>query len=254
MYTARDGAVALAVECSGCQGDRCHPTSGAPRSHPQESSACDGWSSARRAEYLRGRSTARRALECATQDTLPTHSASMANSHHDQPWVDRGEFGQPVLREAGPWAVSLAHAGPCVAALVHDCATPLGLDVEMISERTLSIASRTFQTPAHAIGLHDLTPIRTWTAAEALSKAIRTGFTINTELLESSIVSRDGDVAHHSYAHFPQYAALTWREGSVVFAIAAPRRLVTSGQFSPLTWPSPTACPSSHTCRATLMN
>lgn len=144
--------------------------------------------------------------------------------------IDNGFFGQPVIighpLERGV-QVSISHSGLLGAAIsfYEDC--PTGVDIEVIDAANSKFLHMT--TSVSEQELLALLPIAQevsltllWTAKEALSKAIRTGFTLDFEILEVNQITIVGGGYEICFSHFPHFRVISHHYNNFIFSIAFP--------------------------------
>lgn len=174
----------------------------------------------RRRDFAVGRHVARRAVA----ELIGTHDPRSSP-------IPAGVFGQPVL--AGPAAphldVSIGHSGGLVGAVAFPRTHPLGLDIERTDEErcaTIAMhASARERELIGALGLDELEALTClWTAKEALSKALRTGLTLELERYAIASAHRDGERVRFEFALFRQYAAETLAGRTHCLGVCLPRR------------------------------
>ncbi|SEW51893.1 4'-phosphopantetheinyl transferase family protein [Chitinophaga arvensicola] len=152
-------------------------------------------------------------------------AAKLAASHFTQVpaaeiCIRTGVFGQPLLYCPGHSniQVSIAHSGSHAIAVVFPEGHPMGVDIE--DTRNARLLSPL--TPAEATLAAD--PLLLWTAREALSKVLKTGLTIDLELLAVAAVSFESGFLIVTFAHFPQYKAISWMAGPMACSLVLPLR------------------------------
>jgi 4'-phosphopantetheinyl transferase len=189
--------------------------------HPREANFV-AWAGVweRKADFLRGRYTAKRAL--ATLDR------GVALSSIE---VEAGVFGQPVVRGAQirNLQVSIAHSAGCAAALAFDEGHPMALDIEAHDDantdvigQECTVGERAAMARAGLERRQAMTAL--WTAKESLAKVLRTGLMapLNFYAISSVEAVLGGVVC--VYANFPQYHTTCVSRRSFVLAITLPRK------------------------------
>jgi 4'-phosphopantetheinyl transferase len=141
-----------------------------------------------------------------------------------------GVFGQPLVRASRLEAeVSIAHSRGAAVAVACLVGHPIGVDLEWV-DASREETVRACVTPREQ-ALWDgtsLAPLQaaflSWSAREALAKALRCGLTVPFELLElAEITVAEGRVSAR-FPNFPQYAVRSWLAGGYALSIVAPRR------------------------------
>jgi len=175
----------------------------------------------RRAEFVSGRHAAKRAicsLACSTS-WLPSLL------------IESGVFGQPVVRAevAAQVGVSIAHSGDFAIALAFDSGHPMGVDLEMIDIRNESTmraqlsARETARCDEQSVSQLEMSA-HLWSAKEAVGKAMRSGLTVPSCLLEVSSIQLISCGYRLEFAQLIQYAAVAVRMGDYSLAVGLPRR------------------------------
>jgi len=145
--------------------------------------------------------------------------------------ISSGVFNQPIVRcpVMEPPAITISHTGDVAVAIAHDAGHLMGIDVE----RTLVVSRAIvdFLTPAER-RLAETIPsdeygrlTAVWTMKEALSKALKCGFTVPFDIFEISRLEIEGDGRVRSeFSNFGQYKCQTWILRTHVLSIAMPRK------------------------------
>ncbi|MBK6265309.1 4'-phosphopantetheinyl transferase superfamily protein [Marivirga sp. S37H4] len=124
--------------------------------------------------------------------------------------VEKGFFGDPLLihESESSYQASVSHSSSITGVIVTNACIPIGLDIEKIKprdykcyftdgERSLIQAHDKFYQPALETLL--------WATKEALSKAIRLGFTVDVSIYTvKSIQIKDG-IVFFKFVHFPRF-------------------------------------------------
>lgn len=160
----------------------------------------------RRYSYLHGRYVAKKALE--------TYSKVSELSEIE---IGYGVFYQPVVYYEGLANVhiSIAHSDNKAVAIAFPESCPLGIDIEKIdhSRNWNKLMPLTIQElkMASQLNLKD-TQVFTlfWTIKEALSKALKLGFTVDMKLYEIASCKRLGDYVESTFICFKQHKAYSW--------------------------------------------
>jgi 4'-phosphopantetheinyl transferase len=190
------------------------------RLHPDEAAYLAGLHyPKRRGDYLIGRYVGKRAVAALAGES------DQAAFH-----IDRGVFGQPVVRgtaRAG-MQVSITHSAAAAAAVAFDEGHPMGIDLELVDETRLPILLRQLTDVERDLADRLCLPLaeaafRVWSARESLAKAMRTGLTVPMPLLEVSVAMPVLGGIRFEFRNFFQFAALTARLGAYSLALALPR-------------------------------
>ena len=142
-----------------------------------------------------------------------------------------GVFGQPVVRAevAAQVGVSIAHSGDFAIALAFDSGHPMGVDLEMIDIRNESTmraqlsARETARCDEQSVSQLEMSA-HLWSAKEAVGKAMRSGLTVPSCLLEVSSIQLISCGYRLEFAQLIQYAAVAVRMGDYSLAVGLPRR------------------------------
>jgi phosphopantetheinyl transferase len=171
----------------------------------------------RRKDYLLGRYSAKLAVAKLTGEQEP-----------DIVTVEKGDSGQPVLRyrSFADIQVSITHTGDFGAAAVFPKTCPLGIDLEKVSPGRAKVLAKKMTDGEKKLLENTNIPrdrglIMVWTAKEALSKLLKTGFTIPFDMFEiSEMTSGNHGQAAVYFRNFPGYKSLFLDLGSYGFSIA----------------------------------
>ena len=180
----------------------------------------------RQANYILGRRAAKAALGICFPLVPP---AEIEIAH--------GVFGQPILRGGGTAGeVSLAHSRGAAVGVACIEGHPIGVDVEWIDPERAD-AVRTCVTPEEMALWEqvEIAPLEasfvSWSAREALGKALRCGLTVPFHLLALDGVAPEPGSYRANFLNFPQFTARSWVIGGYALSIVIPKR--TSLKFSP---------------------
>jgi phosphopantetheinyl transferase len=137
-----------------------------------------------------------------------------------------GVWGFPIFDTTGinrMW-VSIAHSREYAASLLSEVGThPIGVDIEEIrpeNDATLAFFLKKYKKSLSLEEKHIY-----WTAKEAVSKALRTGFTISETLFEISEITLHNSIYIIAFKHLPRLQVLTWIKNNIVISIAYPKEL-----------------------------
>ncbi len=175
----------------------------------------------RQQSFLMGRYAAKLALQYALQE--PDLKAIE---------IGRGVFEQPLVSylSAKTPGVTISHCDEIAVALAFPNGHPMGVDIERIDPARLDIiqsqlspAERGWSRSAGAdeISLSTLT----WTAKEALSKALTCGLMSPIEILNLSEFYPLGDrIWGGLFQNFAQYKFVGWVNRTAVMSVVLPKR------------------------------
>ena len=170
-----------------------------------------------RDKFLLGRLAAKKAYLYLSKKNLAMNDIEIRN----------GVFNNPVLEDPY-FDVSISHANNVAAGLVFDRSFPMGIDVEAINPSKIDALSSV--TTSEEIGgtgddLFLLTVA--WCMKEALSKAIRTGFTIPLDLLAIREMTQIDEMFVCVFENFAQYKGYAKKiSDDSVFAVVCPKQLM----------------------------
>lgn len=172
---------------------------------------------ARKYSYLIGRYCAKQALSIEPFALKPSKYA-----------ITTGIFGQPIVSAAKNIQVSIAHSITFGAALAFPEEHPMGIDIEPINDKNLDakLMQMTPEELALMAKYHQQTPAATllWTAKEALSKIMRTGFMTPFSLFEISSCKIEGNFIYTYFKNFNQYQACSFLVNDHICSIVYPKQ------------------------------
>ena len=162
----------------------------------------------RRHDFLLGR----RAAYLAISDAFPKLPTSKFS-------IERGVFDQPVWtgQDIRGLSLSIAHSNGIGVALAAPPGFPVGLDLELVSDRQAKTMAKQM-TDREQEALQEILPAEShatrlttlWCAKEALSKALGCGLTCPLELMETQNIDRDGKRLSGTFRNFYQYRFHAW--------------------------------------------
>ncbi|MCR8995121.1 4'-phosphopantetheinyl transferase superfamily protein [Brevibacillus halotolerans] len=171
--------------------------------------------------YLSGRMAAKQAIsKCIREERLESIC------------IDQGIFQHPVVvhPRKGNYQVSITHCHKLAASIAHTDYMPMGIDLESIDERLDSILESQMTDSevllANTVNFHYsgfLTVV--WTVKEALSKVLRTGFTVPLQLFELKRIEQQNDYFVSRFVNFPQYEAISLVFKYEVCSIVYPKQM-----------------------------
>lgn len=182
---------------------------------------------ARKSSFLAGRWCAKQTLQ----------AACYGRQHARGILVQSGVLQHPVVREGAPRAtqVSISHSSGAAAALAFDESHPMGIDIEWPSDQVLHVLNGSLtaneRSLLDSVQLQDdvLGCTWLWTTKEALSKAMKTGLTIELDLYECASAHREGPIIVTRFRHFAQFKCLSFAWRQFVVSVALPWK----GQLAP---------------------
>ena len=174
----------------------------------------------RRSDFVAGHHAAKLAI-CAQLATWLRPSSIL---------IEPGVFGQPIVRcpESARVGVSIAHSGGCAVAVAFDVGHPMGIDIELIDrKREAALRSQVVDSEVSLCLAHRVPTLEMstylWCAKEAVGKAMLTGLTVPSSLLEVSAVVADHDGYRIRFRNLIQYGARAVRIGNYAVALGHPR-------------------------------
>lgn len=132
-------------------------------------------------------------------------------------------WGYPLFKTAcfSNYWLSIAHTTTEAAVLLSQHNThPVGLDVEQISEENQNVLQQFLSKYGRAFSLQDMHLY--WSAKEAASKALRTGFTVPETLFEIEEVKEIGGKYEIKFKNLQRLHAVAWIQNDVITCIAYP--------------------------------
>lgn len=173
----------------------------------------------RKESYLLGRYCAKQAI-----------AAYLNNDVFSDIFIESGVFDQPIVyhEHRNNIQVSISHTNKLGAAFAFPEAYPMAIDVENICAENLMVIKEEVTTSELKFGSSNDIKFLTlvWTAKEALSKALKCGFTIPLELLEVAEIVRCGDFTVIHFKNFIQYEALSFEIGKAICSIIYPKKTI----------------------------
>jgi 4'-phosphopantetheinyl transferase len=188
--------------------------------HPREVETLSGYRSPQRqSNFALGRWVAKQAL-LALVPGLKAPEIEIA----------AGVFGQPCIRGIpSPPALSLTHTHRGAIAIATDPGHIVGVDLESLAVRHDETFLRSLTSREQQL-LGGVSPPSTaraglaWTLKEALSKALRCGFTAPLPVFELKSFDSQGDGGFRAlFENFAQYQGRAWQLGAGAFAIVLPK-------------------------------
>ncbi|WP_343673877.1 4'-phosphopantetheinyl transferase superfamily protein [Chitinophaga sp.] len=194
--------------------------------HPAEAVYYAGLKADKRKEsYLLGRQSAKLAV-----------SELRGITDHRTICIDAGVFGFPVVRcvQAPNVQVSISHCDEAAVAVAFPEHHPVGIDIEIVKAENMdTLESALVASDREVLQKEGLATVfgytAIWAAKEALSKILKTGLTLDFEMLKVQSVEREGDMLVFRYNYFMQYKAVVYRYGKFVVCLAFPGRSIMGG-------------------------
>lgn len=173
----------------------------------------------RKQSYLLGRVSAKEAVKLLLKK----------DQDYKDFFIDFGIFQFPVVKGIQEnIQVSISHCNNYGASLAFPEDHPMGIDIEKVDVnqvKTIESSSTHKEKEhikSHFINIADgYTTL--WTIKEALSKVIKTGFTIDPKILEIKSISKTNNTYTSEFEYFNQYKAISFIVNSYAFTIVLPR-------------------------------
>ncbi|SDD51822.1 4'-phosphopantetheinyl transferase superfamily protein [Paenibacillus sp. CF095] len=146
--------------------------------------------------------------------------------------IRRGVFQQPVVNMPlySNIQVSITHCNDMGAALAFSEEHAMGIDIEKISRDASAIDSIVTIKERNLIKTLSLDSYVAlylmWTAKEALSKILKTGFTTPPQIFEINRIDIHSDHVSSEYTNFSQFMATSFQAGYYMISIAHPKRTI----------------------------
>ncbi|MDU5207319.1 MAG: 4'-phosphopantetheinyl transferase superfamily protein [Clostridioides difficile] len=129
-------------------------------------------------------------------------------------------------------SISISHCDNLAVALAYNSKTPMGIDIEFMSERKSDILKNilTEQEEKKAEKQQESIEKRiwryiAWTTKEALSKVIRTGFTLPLSFYEIKSIFKVRDKFITEFTYFTQYRAYTVIKNNYIISFICSKKL-----------------------------
>jgi phosphopantetheinyl transferase (holo-ACP synthase) len=144
--------------------------------------------------------------------------------------IRNGIFHQPVIvnTELRNKQGSISHCNSCAASLLYDELLILGIDIEDVGRDFVKALNANITEHEERLirGFHadrNLISGIMWTAKEALSKCIKTGFSLSLNILQIEEIKLQGRYYVTTYKNFVQYKTLTMITGNYYISITLPK-------------------------------
>lgn len=146
--------------------------------------------------------------------------------------IRNGIFSQPIIQIDGQSNLqgTLSHCENCAVSLAYDASLVMGIDIEdrdrdfekfiynELTEGERRLISRNKRVNTLLFGVM-------WTIKEALSKCLRTGFTIPMSIMEIEEIKHYGYYYESTFKHFTQYKAITLVLDELICTITYPKNV-----------------------------
>ncbi|WP_281988834.1 4'-phosphopantetheinyl transferase family protein [Aquimarina aggregata] len=174
----------------------------------------------RKKSYLLGRLSAKEAIAELLDKKEDIHNVC----------IDFGVFQFPVVKNTRDnIQVTISHCSDYGISLAYPEEHPLGIDIEKIEKDKIKTFKSMItdqeeillQSSFFSI-LQGCTLI--WTVKEAMSKVIKTGFTLDLNFFEIDTIKYYNEVIETTFKNFGQYKAFSFISGTYVCSIVLPKR------------------------------
>ncbi|MEK4042686.1 4'-phosphopantetheinyl transferase superfamily protein [Paenibacillus sp. FSL H8-0048] len=147
--------------------------------------------------------------------------------------IEHGILCQPIV-SGSTRRITITHCDGLGAAVDYDPRLMAGVDIELVDEKAVEGIRRITSKQEEEL-IKESGPLLAlpnfltllWTAKEAMSKVIQTGFTVPTELFEVKSCSRSGRGAISQFKNFTQFKAISVLREEYVFTIVLPAKAMT---------------------------
>ncbi|OMF96017.1 4'-phosphopantetheinyl transferase superfamily protein [Paenibacillus sp. FSL R7-0273] len=202
---------------------------------PPEAAAADYLSLSEQAEYARFQYPRRR---CSYLLGKLSAKLALAGEADDLSAIaiEHGIMNQPVVSGSSR-KITVTHCDSLGAALAFDQRLLAGVDIELISEqardalrRITSVEEERLSSgPQQDMGQTAFLTLL-WTAKEAMSKVLLTGFTVATELFEVKTLERRKYGVVGRFCNFPQFLSLSVLREEYIFSMVLPAKAFAPGE------------------------
>lgn len=174
----------------------------------------------RKKSYLLGRIAAKQAVL-----ELPYNDNAI-----DSFSIQFGVFQFPVVKylQNQNIQVSITHCDNLGIALAFPEEHPLAIDIEKIDDRNIKtmkslIGDQEYDLISSCSLEMSIGSVLTWTIKEALSKLLKTGFTVDFKILEINSLEKTGSIYTATFKSFYQYKAVLCKIGNYMCSIVLPK-------------------------------
>ncbi|MNO12296.1 4'-phosphopantetheinyl transferase superfamily protein [compost metagenome] len=145
--------------------------------------------------------------------------------------IHHGVMRQPIV-EGSERRITITHCDTMGAAIDYDPRLLIGVDIELVDIKAMDALARITSTEehmlVHELGLQPSTFLTLlWTAKEAMSKVIQTGFTVPTELFEVKECVWKERCIISQFKNFPPFKAISILREKYVFTLVLPAKAMT---------------------------
>jgi 4'-phosphopantetheinyl transferase len=148
--------------------------------------------------------------------------------------IENGPLGEPFVTNAD-YQISISHTNNWATAIASTKPIPFGIDIEEISNLD-KIDLTSFYLNMEEYFMFDFTDPNAikcsiWAAKEALSKLLKSGLTIDYNLLSLKNVKSHGNVMHIEFKNFHAYKALLFKYNDCIICIATYKNVEINNLF-----------------------
>lgn len=140
----------------------------------------------------------------------------------------KGIFNFPIVISQSKYAISWSHSDNRVIALAFPKEIMMGIDIEKININKSYMLDTIFKYHTNIqIGLcAEAKFTLLWTACEALSKALRIGFTVSLSIFEIKDIICKEKIYCIYYKNFPNFVGISYLKEEYFVTIAYPQKLI----------------------------
>ena len=141
-------------------------------------------------------------------------------------YITNGFFRQPIVYGQDA-QVSLSHTDDVGVAIAFSQECIIGIDIEIVRKDNSDILERIFTDHEKKIvksfgTRQSIISTMIWSLKEAMSKALRIGFTSSPKLFEVASMKEEDNYLFCKFTNFTQFPARTYEKQNKVFALVYP--------------------------------
>lgn len=175
----------------------------------------------RQLEFVRGRCAAKAAI------------AELESGEVGEVSIIRGQRGEPLVSGLN-CGVSISHSRNIAVALAFKRGSTFGVDVEYVNAKFVKALKRMTNTTAEHVPDNVTSLTVAWTLKEALSKCLKTGFTIAVENFAFSEFRNSGNIYTCGFSKYPLFLGKAVLKNDVVLAVVGEKQAVSEIDISNL--------------------
>lgn len=139
--------------------------------------------------------------------------------------IKKGIFNQPVV-ENNNIDFSISHCSNIVVATCFPKSYLVGIDIEKIKYDNLCYIENFYPKNKVPYGIkEEIACTISWTAAEAISKALKIGFTANPQIFCIKNISIKNDIFFIDFVNFPNFKGFSFKLDEYIFSIIVPKNV-----------------------------